>query len=444
MQLKLFEHQKENIAHIQKHRSCAIFDSPGCGKTVSVIEATKANIGKKLIFAPKSILQPAWGEDMNKFFPSIDYVVATAKNRKEAFDIDADYYITNFDAADWVLKNINLSDFKTLILDESTYIKNPKAKRTKAIHQIASGMENRIIMTGTPMPNTVLDIWSQIYVVDRGQRLGDRYYDFQFRVAEPVRVGANIRAVKWEPKPGSTEAVSDMIEDITIRHELEDVIDMPEKIERTVSFEMNPNHERAYEKLKEDSIIEILNTVSITAVHAASLQNKLLQLTSGSVYRDDGPHLKFDSDRYELIMDLVDENKHPTIVACNWTHQIDELEKLSSKRGIAYRTISGKTSDADRNIAVQAIQAGTTRVLFANIAALSHGVTLTGATRCIFASPTFNSEQFEQFKHRIFRAGQSKRTETILIQAKDTLEEKVYQKLQGKLSNQTTLLNLLK
>ena len=243
--MKLYKHQKENVDHIKQHNQCCIFDSPGCGKTLSVITGTKDNIGKKLIFAPKSILQPAWGNDFDKFYPKINYVIANAKNRKDAFNIDAEYYITNFDAADWVLKNIDLSDFRTIILDESTYIKNPTAKRTKAITNIAHKMKYRIAMTGTPIPNTVLDLWSQVFAIDEGSRLGSTYYAFRHAVAEPVKVGFHPNAVKWQPKPGSLEVVNDLISDITIRHELEDVIDMPEKIERTVTFELSDHHRRA-------------------------------------------------------------------------------------------------------------------------------------------------------------------------------------------------------
>jgi len=443
MTFKLYSHQIETVAHIKKNPKCCIFDTCGTGKSAAAIEGTRTNPKKKLIFAPKSILQPAWGGDFDKFFPTLKYSIATAKNRAKAFAADAEYYITNIDAAKWVVENVDLTEFDTIILDESTSVKNPQAKRSKAIYKISKSLTHRIIMTGTPSPSSILDLWHQLYCVDDGERLGASYYAFRAATCEPERVGMNVHAVKWHPKPGSTEVVADLIEDIVIRHELEDVLDMPERIERVLEFEMEPSHRRAYETLKKNSLIEIMNTPIVSAVHAASLQNKLLQMTSGTLYKDDHKSLRFSSARYDLINELVEENDHPTIIACNWNHQIEELVKNADKRGIKHATINGKTSVEDRNLAVLAVQAGTIQALYANIAALSHGVTLTGATRCIFASPTFNGEQFIQFKHRIFRAGQTKRTETILIQAKDTLEERVYRILQGKLDRQTSLTELL-
>ena len=169
---------------------------------------------------------------------------------------------------------------------------------------------------------------------------------------------------------------------------------------------------------------------------------KLLQLVSGGVYDQDGVAQYFHQERYNLVMDLVEERKH-SLVAFNWKHERDALITIAKKKKISYELIDGSVPAQKRKDIVARFQAGQLKVLFAHPQSAGHGLTLTRATTCIWCSPTYNAEHFQQFNRRIYRAGQTSKTETILISAKNTWEEEVYVKLNTKLGRMENLLHIL-
>ena len=196
-----------------------------------------------------------------------------------------------------------------------------------------------------------------------------------------------------------------------------------------------------YETLAEDSVL-YTKQGTINAVNAGARVKKLLQLISGGVYDENGLTQYFHQDRYELVMDLIDVRNH-SLVAYNWKHERDALVQLAEKRGYTYEVIDGSVPAHKRSDIVQRFQAGQIKVLFAHPQSAGHGLTLTKATTAIWCSPTYNAEHFQQFNRRIHRSGQTQKTETILIAARDTWEEQVYEKLNGKLNRMESLLTIL-
>lgn len=247
--------------------------------------------------------------------------------------------------------------------------------------------------------------------------------------------------VQWQDKEGSIEAVADLLSDITVRNVFEECIDIPKNFRTDVTFELPFGLRKQYDILAEHALIQ-LSQEDITAANAAVLTGKLLQLSSGSVYKNDSTPELFDTARYELIIQLVEE-RESCVVAYNWGHQLDELCKLADKAKIPYGVINGAAKDHQRQQAVENFQAGDIKVIFAHPRSAAHGLTLTRGTTTIWSSPTWSSEQYEQFNRRIYRAGQTRKTETIHITASATLEEHVYNKLQGKINQQASLLDLL-
>jgi SNF2 family DNA or RNA helicase len=181
---------------------------------------------------------------------------------------------------------------------------------------------------------------------------------------------------------------------------------------------------------------------TITAVNASARVKKLLQLVTGAVYTAEGEYKFVHQERYDLVMDLIDVRKH-SLVAFNWKHERDHLIELAKSRGFEYEVIDGDVPAHKRKDIVHRYQAGQIKVLFAHPQSAGHGLTLTKATTCIWCSPTYNAEHFQQFNKRIHRAGQTKKTETILISARDTWEETVYKKLDSKLDRMENLLTVL-
>ena len=238
-----------------------------------------------------------------------------------------------------------------------------------------------------------------------------------------------------------TLIVAAAIKDINIRYELEDCLDMPKQSYHTIKTQLSNAMMQAYKELAEDNVLWT-GKATINAVHAGVLTKKLLQLCTGAVYDEDNNVVGFHEERYNLVMDLVEQRSH-SLVAFNWTHERDYLIQQAEKRKIKYAVIDGSVSAKIRKDVVDRMQAGQLQVVFAHPQSAGHGLTLTTATSVIWCSPTYNAEHYQQFNRRIYRAGQTKRTEVIHIAADNTWETDVYKKLNGKLGRMENLLSIL-
>lgn len=427
-----------------------ITSDPGTGKTRSVLEGfdrlrKQGKATRMLVLAPLSILHPAWGDDIAKWTPHLSYGVSTAgshKKRYRAFEEGADIVITNHDAIKFLDKERDLLEgFDMFVVDESTAYKNGTSQRSKAVGRVANHFDRRVLMSGTFTPNGVLDAHHQALLCDDGERLGKLFWQFRSQMCVGVQVGASPNAVRWEDRPGAAETVADALRDITVRYRLNDCIDMPENTVRTMMVDLPPKAMSQYKKLEDDSIVMANTGELINAVHAGARVQKLLQLCSGAVYDETGAAHTFQTDRYQLVIDLVAERDH-SVVAFLWKHQKVALTELAKKAGIKYAVIDGETPQKDRIAAVKQFQAGELQVIFAHPQSAGHGLTLTRGCATIWASPTYNLEHYEQFNARIHRAGQVRRTETIHIAARDTWEEKVFERLETKQAAMGNLLEI--
>lgn len=444
----LFSHQEETINLLRAQPRVFDMSDPGTGKTRAAIEAFAArrrNGGKKaLVIAPKSILQAAWGNDIDRFAPGISYMCCYAHNRKQAFTMDVDVYITNHDAV-VALANPNKfptstwRDFDTLIVDESTAFKHSGSQRSKALRKLADHFQYRQLMTGTPNPNSITELWHQLFVLDDGERLGRSFYRFRSMVCEPQQVGPAANHLKWSDKEGIEDAVYALISDITIRHRFEKCVDIPPNHVYPVYIDLSPKTRKLYDTLVQQTVIE-LDSGLVNPVSAAAVATKLAQIAAGAVYVNDQAEV-IDDARTEVIMDLV-EARSSVVVPFIWKHQRDMLCKAAEERGFTFSSIDGTKSDRERAEAVAAFQAGDLRVLFIHPQSAGHGLTLTRGTATIFASPTYNAEHYKQVVHRIYRTGQTQKTETIHIIARDTIDELIYDRLDNKLTAMQLLLAL--
>ena len=439
--MEAFAHQVTTTDHIIKYPRCLITSDPGTGKTRSVIDAFTQRGGKMLVLAPLSILQASWGDDIDKFAPFINYSIAYAKNRAKVFAAcdDVDVVITNHDAAKWLAKNPSVLDsFDTVCIDEFTAFKNKDSQRSKALVKAVKNIEYRIAMSGTPNSNTILDMWHPTFVIDDGERLGRRFYTFRGHVCTPKFNGF---ANEWTDKDDAEEIVAAQLSDINIRYALEDCLDMPEQSVHTMYVELPRSIRAAYKTLADDNVL-YTGKGTINAINAGAKVKKLLQLCTGAVYDENGTAQDVHTERYELVIDLVEARKH-SLVAFNWRHEREALVDLAEKRGIKYAVIDGDTPAHKRGDIVDRLQAGHLQVVFAHPQSAGHGLTMTKATTVIWSSPTYNAEHYQQFNRRIYRAGQTQKTEVIQIASKDTWEPEVYKKLTSKLGKMEDLLFIL-
>jgi len=445
-----YEHQTTTLELLRKQGSILDLSDPGTGKTRpalgAFIERLNKNGKRGLVLATKSILQSAWGNDIDKFFPGVKYDVAYAHHRKKMMETStADIVITNHDAVRWFRDNLKPAywkDFDSIIIDESTAFKNHGSQRSKALYKIAKTMEFRECMTGTPNPKGILDVWHQAKLVDDGERLGSSYWAFRSAVCEPVQIGPDTNMVEWREKEGAEYVVFDLLNDISIRHKFEECTDIPANFVTEYQITLPPKLRRQYSDMMSIAATMLNDGKFLQAVNAASVHQKLMQIASGAVYTEEGKYSILDNQRSELVMDLIEE-RESCLVAFNWRHQRAGLEEAAKKRNIPYAVIDGTVNDRLRREAVEQFQSGEIRVIFAHPQSAGHGLTLTKGTTTIWTSPTYNAEHYKQFNHRIYRAGQTRKTETIHITAQDTIDEKVFSKLGSKLSSMQLLLDLL-
>jgi SNF2 family DNA or RNA helicase len=438
--LPLFQHQIEDIEFILKHPSVLNFSDAGTGKTRTAIEAIRArkHEGRTLVLCPKSIMYPAWGADIYKFAPELSYSIADATKRFRAFQSPTNIVIMNHDGVTAIEKELKrnpkfLDEFCQLIIDESTAYKN-NCQRSQAAVKLSQKFKYRILLTGTPYTNTLCDLWRQAYLADGGQRLGPSFYRFRDQVCNSRTLGNGITI--WRDKPNMEPIIYHLLHDITLRHKLEDCIDIPENQTIIREFTLPPSHQHQYTTMEHTCLLELQNG-TITAANAAVLANKLLQIASGAVYQSNGQYNLLDTERHELIAEIAQEYPQ-VLIAFNWRHQKEELLKLLPNAEV----IDGEVPTSKRNELVKRFQNKEIPQLLIHPKSGAHGLTLTAGYATIWASPTYSSEEFLQFNRRIYRAGQTKRTQTILIQAKNTIDETVYAKLNGKLDKAQLLSEL--
>lgn len=447
---KRWAHQQQTLEFSRDN--AVVFDTsdPGTGKTRGHLdvfaERLSAGISEKLlVVCPKSLMLPAWVADVRKFTPTLPVSPAFAENRADAFEEDVPIYLINTDGVKWLNKQTpgwwkrHFPANASLVIDESTAFKHHTSQRSRAAKSVSKYFKYRTALTGTPITSSITNIWHQVMLLDRGARLGTSFTAFRNSTQVDVRRG---RFTQWRDKEGIEEVVSFMLRDITIRHQFDEVMDVPENYSRTLSFTPSAKTLAVYEELEENAFLEF-SKGDVSAVNAAVLRNKLLQVASGAVYGEGGKVHVLDTGRYELVADLVEE-RDASVVFFNWAHQRDELHKALTKRGLSHEIIDGSVPNKERARIVDAFQAGDLRAVLLHPQTGAHGLTLTRGRTTIWASPRYEPDFMKQGVHRVYRGGQTHKTENIMIAAEGTVDELVYEALSAKYTRMVSMLDLLK
>jgi SNF2 family DNA or RNA helicase len=421
------------------------FDGCGTGKTLACIHAVKTYWPKArvLVLAPLSILENAWGQDLRFGWPQSNYGVASgnrAKKVKMLSDMELQWVITNHDTVKLINEDKLAELFDVLIVDEGDAFRNRDSQRSKAIQAIAATIPVMTLMTGTPTPNSVTDVWHLAYLIDRGERLGRNFFGFRAQVCTPQAIHGVPNAMRWEDKPEANSFVCISLADISSRVALDDVTELPETIYREVNVELPPKLRREYDDFKRNSVMMLESGQLLNPIHAGSRFQKLLQTVSGCVYDENKVAHDVHKERHQLAIALAAQTDH-ALVAFNWTHQRDGLIAAAKAEGLSYAVIDGNTPVNERTVIVSRFQRGEIRVLLAHPQSAGHGLTLTKANRIIWASPTYRADLYEQFNHRIVRTGQKRKTEIIHIAAENTVETQVYERLMEKQGRMLDLLD---
>lgn len=441
-------HQQRSIDFNRTHPHAFDNSDPGTGKTVVQVQTyvdRPAPKGRWLVVSPKTLMRSAWGEDIERFAPHLSIAYADPDKREEAFKAGTDVVIINTDGVKWLEKNEKLlKGFDHLTIDEYTTFKHATSQRTKAMIKLRKHFKYRYLLSGTPNANSVMELFAPCMILDDGKRLGTSYVRLRNIMQQPEQIGPSPEHLKWSDRPGAAQAVAELLDDVTIRHAFRDVMThVPENFRETKRFELSKKLRKVYDTVETECIHAFDDETYISAVHAASLRTKLLQIASGAVYVEgsESEYQLVDTQRYELTCDLIEETAH-SVVFFNWKHQRDFLTQEMERRGLAYAVIDGSVPNSMRPGIVSDYQAGKYRAIFLHPRTGAHGLTLTRGDTVIFPSPIYEADLLEQGIARIVRGTQDKVTRTVFIEAKQTVEAKVYDRLNAKNAAMQDLLSM--
>ena len=408
-------------------------------------------VSKVLVIAPLRVARDTWPMEVEKWdhLKDIDVsaIVGDLKSRKAALNHNAMVYVINRENVKWLVeyyeKNGLRWDFDCVVIDELSSFKNHQSQRFKWLRKVRPFVKRWIGLTGTPTSNGLMDLWAEIGILDGGQRLGRFIGRFRESYFKPGSMNPGTGVVfSYTPRPGAEEQIYDRISDITISMKAMDYLHMPDCIFVNHEVEMSGAERKLYEQLKTDLIIP-LEDGDIDAANAASLSNKLLQMSNGAVYDENKEVRPLHDHKLEMLEDLIESaNGQPVLIAYWFKHDrariIEYLEKAGYKFGSTLRDIR----DSDD---IRLWNSGSIPVALIHPASAGHGLNIqSGGHVLIWFGLTWSLELYQQTNARLWRQGQQDTVTIHHIVTKDTVDEDVLAALASKDVTQEKLIAAVK
>ena len=418
--------------------SCYWMVDLGLGKTLMTLMLQNQIDEPMLIIAPLRPLYSTWPAEIEKWFPGKKISILHGKDKQVQLREDADFYLMNPEGMKWLFEQRNLP-FKNLVIDEGSVWKDSSTKRFRMIRKMLPKFHRRFILSGTPAPQGLMDLWSQYYILDGGERLGRTITAFRNQYFNTVMVGNMFP--KYEPKPGAMDRVLERVADITFRLDSDDYIKMPPIVFNDIPLELTKDLKKQYRELEREFVLELGEDGVVEAFNAASLSSKLRQFIQGGVYEGEGSsritHHVHDI-KLSALEDLVETTGKPILCAIQFRFELDQIRK--SFPDAPY--IGGGTKPEDSTRVINEWNKGKIPLLLCHPKSLSHGANLqTGGHIILWYGLTWSLEQYLQLIGRLHRQGQ---TETVVIHhfiMQGTLDTRVAKALRKKESVQKAVLS---
>lgn len=359
-------------------------------------------------------------------------VLGTPKERREALEEESDIYIITRDNVIWLVDYLKEWDFDTLVIDELSSFKNHQSKRFKKLRTVTPYFKRVIGLTGTPAPNGYMDLWAQIYLLDRGERLGKNITAYRKRFFNAYHRG---QYTEYKLRDGAKEEIDKLISDICISMKAKDYLDLKDPIYIDEEVTLNKKEFKLYQEMAKEAIINI-NDEDIPALSAATVSNKLLQLANGAIYDEDKKYHLVHDEKMKALEELIEQSAGENVlVFYNFKSDLDRIQKKFKDEVVKLET------DKD----IKDWNEGKIKILLAHPASAGHGLNLqSGGSIIIWFSLNWSLELYLQANARLHRQGQKNTVRIYRIIAKDTIDEKVLQVLEGKNIRQEKLLAELK
>ena len=443
-----YEYQKYAIEQIINHERYALFLDMGLGKTVSTLTAVEQliydhlEIEKVLVVAPLRVAKHTWDQEIFKWTHlnhlRVSKILGNEKQRRQSLMKDADIYIINVDNLVWLINHFQNRKqdlpFDMLVVDELSGFKDPDSERFKHLRKVSPLFRRFVGLTGTPSPNGLLDLWSQIYLIDRGERLGQTQGYYKMRYFYPIQNGRGYHK-KYVLRPEAEKNIYELISDVCVSMKSEDYLDLPERIDNIVTVQLSNKERALYNQLQKEKILEF-DEGDIVADNAGALTQKLLQLANGASYNEDQGVQKIHNRKLKALETIVEEAQgQPILVFYSFQHDRDRIKK-KFKNAVQIDDHDDVIADWNK---------GNIQMLLAHPASAGHGLNLQeGGHIMVWFGLPWSLELYQQANARLDRQGQ---TETVIVHhilAENTIDQRVLKVLQGKEKGQNDLIDAVK
>ena len=450
MQFVPHAYQKHCIDKIIELDKVGLFLDMGLGKTVTTLTAIKElkynrfQVRKVLIIAPKKVAEGTWTKEKDKWDHTqmlrVSPVLGSEKKRIKAINTPSDLYVINRENVVWLVDYYrNAWPFDMVVIDESSSFKNHSAKRFKALVQVMSKIKRLVELTGTPSPNGLNDLWSQIYLLDEGRRLGKRYGQFRERYFDPGRRGPQGFVYDYDPKDGAEQSILSAISDICISMKAEDYLQLPDMVIHEIPVSLDAKAEKAYKELERKMILELPENEEISVTSAAALSNKLLQLANGAVYDEEHKAHEVHTSKLDAFLELVESLQgKPLLVFYNFQHDKERILKVLGTKKLRVKELKTVQDEDDWNH--QEID-----ILLTHPASSAYGLNLQqGGNHVCWFGLTWNNELYTQANKRLHRQGQTEKVIVHHLICSGTRDEDVMKALKKKEGVQDFVMESLK
>lgn len=447
---KPHDYQLRAVKFMVKQAAGGLLLDPGLGKTVCTLSAfkilkAKRLVTKMLVIAPLRPALSTWPAEVRKWaeFSHLTLrVLHGTEKGDDLFDPGVDIHVVNPEGLPWLTRAVSKVSgwpWEVLVVDESTRFKNTRSQRFKLLKPMLPKFRRRYILTGSPAPNGLLDLFGQVFILDGGSSLGQ--FITQYRLAYFRQTG--YMGYDWTPQPGAAERIYERIQPLVLRMAGEDYLELPPLVDRTIEVELPTKAMGTYRQMETLMIAALEDGAPVLAANAAAATNKCRQIANGGIYHDGGvewTHLH--EAKADAVEELVEElSGKPALVAYEYQH---DLERLQKKFPGAPYIGGGVPAKRFREIEA-AWNRGDIPVLLAQPVSVAHGLNLQGTgAAVIWHSIPWDLEVYEQFIRRVWRQGQKERVFNYHVVAKGTVDEAVMKSLGGKNRTQRALLSALK
>lgn len=444
MKYKPHNYQRYCIERIIAQPEVGLFLDMGLGKTVITLTAVndllynRFLVSKVLVIAPKKVAEGTWIQEKNKWdhlkHLRVSSCIGSLNKRIRGLSASADIYVINRENVSWLVDYYkNDWPFDCVVIDELSSFKSAKAKRFRDLKAIRPRLQRIIGLTGTPAPNGLEDLWAQVYLLDRGQRLYPKIGQYRSRYFDSYQVDA-VGARKYTAKAGAQEAISAALSDLCISMQAKDYLELPDMIINPISVILDSKAQKAYKEMEKQMILE-LPEGEVTATNGAALSNKLLQLCNGAVYdMDRGVHHVHDC-KLEALQEVIESLQgQPVLLFYSFQHDRDRILELYPKAR-ELKTVQDQEDWNNRKI----------EILLAHPASAAYGLNLQdGGNHMIWFGLNWSLELYQQAVKRLHRQGQQQKVIVHQLLVKGGRDEDVAMALECKGDVQQDLMDSLK